>query len=128
MKQFLKIFLFEPKQTKTQSVSVCFTKTKNIFFGLFRCFGPVLKQTKQTEFCQNKPKQTEKISKKHSLLGGPQNRKFFFRLEPKQTKTQSVMVVFRFAFLRNQLIFLRFVSVCFYVSDRYRNNQNKQNL
>ncbi len=39
--------------------SVCFAKPKNIFsvcFGLFRCFGPVLKQPKQTELCRNKPK------------------------------------------------------------------------
>ncbi len=43
--------------------SVCFAKQKNIFFGLFRCFGPVLKQPKQTEFSRNKPKQTEKIPK-----------------------------------------------------------------
>jgi hypothetical protein len=50
--------------------SVCFAKPKNICFGLFRCSGPV---TKQTEFSQNKPKQTEKIFKKRSLLGGPRN-------------------------------------------------------
>jgi hypothetical protein len=48
---------FEPKQTKTQSVSsvflVCFfAKPKNFFpvcFGLFRCFGPVSKRPKQIE-------------------------------------------------------------------------------
>jgi hypothetical protein len=95
-------FRFEPKQTETQSVSVCFAKPKNVFFGLFRCFGPALKQPKQTE----QPKQTRKIFKKRSLLRGPQNREFFFRLEPKHTKTQSVLVVFRLAFSRNQQIFL----------------------
>jgi hypothetical protein len=82
-------FRFEPKQTETQSVSVvfrfvsqnqktlfsvCFAKPKNFVFGLFRCFGPVSKQPKQTAFSRDKPKQTEKISKKRSLLGGPRNR------------------------------------------------------
>jgi hypothetical protein len=52
--------------------SVCFAKPKNILsvsFGLIWRFGPVSKQPKQTELCQNKPKQTEKMSKKRSLLG-----------------------------------------------------------
>jgi hypothetical protein len=55
---------------------------------LFRCFGPVLKQ----------PKQTEKTYKQRSLLGYPRNNDFFFRFEPKQTETQSVSVVFQFVF------------------------------
>jgi hypothetical protein len=45
---------FEPKQTKTQSGSVVFwfaflRNQKILFFGLFRCFGPVSIQPKQTE-------------------------------------------------------------------------------
>ncbi len=48
---------FELKQTKNQSVSVdfwfAFLQNQKIFFtvcfGLFPCFGPVLKQPKQTE-------------------------------------------------------------------------------
>ncbi len=40
---------------------------KHFFFGLFRCFGPALKQPKQTELCQNKPK---KSIKKRFLSGG----------------------------------------------------------
>jgi hypothetical protein len=59
-------------------LSVCFAKPKNVFFGLFRCFGPVSKHPKQTEFCQNKPKQTENISKKRSLLGGSSKPLIFF--------------------------------------------------
>jgi hypothetical protein len=50
--------------------------------------------------------------------------KCFFRFEPKHNETQSVSVVFRFV-SRNQKIFF---SVCFGVSDWYRNNQNKQNI
>ncbi len=47
-------FWFEPKQTETQPVLVAFrfvffAKPNKIFFGLFRCFGPVSKQPKQTE-------------------------------------------------------------------------------
>ncbi len=72
---------------------------------MFWCFELVLTQPKQTEFCRNKPKQTEKISNKRSLLGGPRNREFFSRLEPKQIETQSVSVVFWLAFLGNQQIF-----------------------
>ncbi len=45
---------FEPKQTEIQSVSVVFwfVFSRNppiFFFGLFRCFGMVSKQSKQTE-------------------------------------------------------------------------------
>ncbi len=101
-----KNFRFEPKQTETQSVSVVFRfvlqNQKTFFFGLFRCFRPLSKQPKQTEFSGNKPKKT---SKKCSLLGVPRNRYFFSRFEPKQTETQSVLVVFWFAFLRNQKFF-----------------------
>jgi hypothetical protein len=85
-------FRFEPKQTETQSVSVV--------FGLFWCFGPVSKQPKQTEFSRNKPKQTKIISKKRCLLGGPQNRKFFFSVRPETNQ--------------NSICFGSF-SVCFFV-------------
>ncbi len=57
-----------------------------------------------------------------SIQGVLETTKFFFRFKPKQTKTQSVSVVFRFV-SRNQKTFF---SVCFGVSDRYRNNRNKQ--
>ncbi len=39
-------------------VSVCFVKPKQIFFGLFRCFESILKQSKQTELFRNEPKQS----------------------------------------------------------------------
>jgi hypothetical protein len=42
---------------------VCFAKPKNYFFGLFRCFGPVLKQPKLTDLFRNKLKQTEKTKR-----------------------------------------------------------------
>jgi hypothetical protein len=52
-KQLIFFPRFELKQTETQSVSVVFWfvfwQAQKIFFGLFRCFRPVLKQPKQTE-------------------------------------------------------------------------------
>jgi hypothetical protein len=60
-------FRFEPKQTETQSVSVVFrfvSRNQKTFFsdcfGLFRCFGSVSKQPKQTQLCQNKQKNLQK--------------------------------------------------------------------
>jgi hypothetical protein len=60
-------FRFEPKQTETQSVSVVFRLVSqnqktffSVCFSLFRCFGPVSKQPKQTEFSQNKPEKSPK--------------------------------------------------------------------
>jgi hypothetical protein len=44
--------------------SVCFTKPITIFFGLFRHFGPVLKQQKQTDMFRNKPKKYIRNKKK----------------------------------------------------------------
>ncbi len=111
-------FRFEPKQTETRSVSVVFrfvSRIKKFFsvcLGLFRCFGPVCKQLKQTE----------KTSKMLSIRV-PSKQLLFFWFEPKKTETQSVSVVFQFIFSRNKKNF----SVCFGVSDRYRNNRNKQN-
>ncbi len=57
-------------------------------------------------------------------LGCPRNNQSFFWFKPKQTETQSVLVVFQFV-SRNQKTFF---SVCFGVLDWYRNNQNKQNF
>jgi hypothetical protein len=41
---------------------VCFAIPKNNFFGLFRCFGSVSKQPKQTDLFRNKPKKTNTMS------------------------------------------------------------------
>ncbi len=87
--------------------SVCFVKPKKTFFGLFQC-GIETTETNR------------KSSKQRSLLGYPQNNKFFFRFEP---KPGCFSVVFFFS--RNPP---KIFSVCFGVSDQYWNNQNKQNL
>ncbi len=64
-----KKFGFEPKQTETRSVSVCFVKPKIINFDLFRfvsVFRPYIETTetntvsKQTETNRNNPKFSEK--------------------------------------------------------------------
>ncbi len=103
-------FQFEPKQTETRSVSVVFwfvSRNQKTFFsvcfGWFRCFGPVSKQPKQTELSRNKPKKSPKNVLYQGVL---ENGNFFSRFELKQTATQSVSVVFWFAFSRNHQIFL----------------------
>ncbi len=82
--------------------SVCCAKPKTLFsvcFGLFRCFGPVLKQPKQTELCRNKPKKSQKNVLYYRVL---KTVNFFSRFEPKQTGNKFVLVVFRFAFSQKQ--------------------------
>jgi hypothetical protein len=108
-----------------------------LFFGLFRetkkhffqfvsvCFG-VSDRYRNNRNKQNFLETNRKnLQKTFSIRGS--SKQFFFFLSVR-TETQSVSVVFRFAFLRNQQNFFRFVAVCFDVSDRYHNNRNKQNL
>jgi hypothetical protein len=75
------------------------------FFSV--CFGVF----ETTEPNRTLSKQTEKIAKKHCLLGVLETVNFFSRFEPKQTETQSVSVVFRFVFSRKQKFVFRFVSL-----------------
>jgi hypothetical protein len=83
---------------------------------LFRCFGPVFKQ----------PKQTEKISKKQiSIRVSSKQLIFFFSSNRNKPKLYLFRLFFALFFSRSQT---KFFSVCFGVSDRYRNNLNKQNL
>jgi hypothetical protein len=56
-------------------------------------------------------------------LGCPGNNKNKFWFEPKQTEKRSVLCLFRFV-SRNQK---QNISVCFGVSNLYRNKRNKQN-
>ncbi len=102
-----------------------FRETKKPFFRFVSVFRTGIKTTETKRIFS---KQTEKISKKSFLLGVLKTVNFFSQFEPKQIETQSVSVVFWFAFLGNQKFVFQFVSVCFTVSDRYRNNRNKQNF
>jgi hypothetical protein len=49
------------------SFSVCFAKPITMFFGLFRGFGPVSKQPKQTDLFRNKPKNRQKYIRNKTL-------------------------------------------------------------
>jgi hypothetical protein len=109
-------FRFEPKRTETNRNSICFgcfsicfakpNKFFSVCFSLFRCFGPVSKQPKQTKTNQkNLQKQISfRVSSKQLI---------FFRFEPKQTETQPVSIVFRFVFSRNQTKFFCGLFRCF---------------
>jgi hypothetical protein len=116
-------FFLVPTETNRNSIcfacfSVCFTKPKNIYFGLFWCFGLVLKQPKRTELCQNKLKK----SPKNLLYKGFSKQLIFFSgFEP---KLNLFRLFFGFFSQNQQFVF----SVCFGVSDLYQNNRNKQNL
>ncbi len=104
--------------------SVCFAKPKLTFFRFVLCFGPVSKQTKQTKLCRYKLKQTEKISKKRFILGDPRNSKNFFLGLHRNKPKLNLFRLFFCLFFATQIFFL----VCYGVSDRYRNNRNKQSL
>jgi hypothetical protein len=67
------IFFFDTKQTETHSVSVVFSlfrETKKHFFWFVSVFRTGIETT---ETNRTLSKQTEKISKKRSLLGGSRN-------------------------------------------------------
>jgi hypothetical protein len=72
--------IFFSVRTETNRNSICFgcfsvyfAKPKNIFFGLFRFVSVFRIGIETTETNRIFSKQTEKISKKRSLLGGPRN-------------------------------------------------------
>ncbi len=104
-------FRFEPKQTKTQSVSVVFrfvSQSQQIFFRFVRCFGPVSKQPKQTEFSGNKPK------KSHKNLGVLKTVDFFLGLNRKKPKLNLFWLFFGLLFRetpKNFSVGFLFVSV-----------------
>jgi hypothetical protein len=126
------------------------SKQSNFFFGsnrtkprlnLFRLFFGLFCETKKhffqfvsvfrtnIETIRIFSKQTKKISKKRSLLGGPRNRKFFFLGSNRnKAKLNLFQLIFGLLFRETKKFFFRFVLVSFDISDRYQNNRNKQNL
>ncbi len=96
-------------RTETSWNSICYVKPKTIFFGLFRCFGQVSKQLKQTELCQNKLEQTEKtekISKKTFSIRGSSKQLFFFLgLNRNKPKLSLFRLFFGLFFCRTQKFF-----------------------
>ncbi len=112
----------KPKLNLFRLFSVCFAKPKNLFFGLFRCYGLVSKQPKQTEFSRKQTKTNRKnLPKTFSNRGFSKPLIFFSRFKP---KLNLFRLFFGLLFEKPKKIF----SVCFDFSDRYRNNRNNQNL
>ncbi len=85
--------------------SVCFAKLNNFFsvcFGLFRCFGQVFKQ----------PKQTEKISKKQISIRVSSKQLIFFSVRTETNWNSTCFNCFSLCFFREtKQNFFRFVSV-----------------
>ncbi len=99
-----------------------FRETKNIFFGLFWCFGLVSKQPKQKDILS---KQTEKISLKTFSIRGSQKPLIFF-LGSNQNKPKLIRFRLFFGLLFRETP--KFFSGLFRCFGPYRNNRNKQNL
>ncbi len=121
------IFFSVQTETNRNSIcfgcfSVCFAKPKIIFFGLFRCFGLVSKQPKQTEFKQNFLETNRKNLQK---IWGSSKPFFFFSVRTETNRNSICFGCFSVCFFGKPK---KHFSVCFDVSDQYQNNQNKQNL
>jgi hypothetical protein len=90
--------------------SVCFVKPNKFFFGLFRFFGPVSKQPKQTK---TNRKNLQKANLYEVVL---ETINFFLGSNQNKPKLNLFWLFFGLFFSRNQT---KFFSVCFGVSDRY---------
>jgi hypothetical protein len=110
-----KKFRFQPKQTETQSVSVVFrfvSRNQKTFFLVCFCVSDQYRNNRNKQHILETNRNKPKKSPTNVLYEGVLETVIFFsRFEPKQTKIQSVSVVFQFAFSRNPKIFFRFVSV-----------------
>jgi hypothetical protein len=125
----IKFFFSVRTETNQNSIclgcfSVCFAKPKNIFsvgYGLFRCFGPVLKQPNKQNFVETNRKN---LKKTFSIRGSSKPLIFFLSSNRNKPKINLFPLFFGLLFRETKIFF----PVCFDVSDRYQNNQNKQNL
>ncbi len=63
-----------------------------------------------------------------TYIGCPRNNQIFFSVWTETNWNLICFGCFSICFAKPKNIFFRFVSVCFGVSDRYRNNLNKQNF
>jgi hypothetical protein len=139
--QISSLHLFSALRVSSKQSNFFFGSNRNkpklnlfrLFFGLF-CktnkhffrFVSVFETTARNRILS---KQTEKIFKKRSLLVGPRNLLIFFSVSHRNKPKLSLFRLFFGLLFRETKIFLfRIVSACFNVSDRYRNNRNKQNL
>ncbi len=90
--------IFFSVRTETQSVSVVFrfvSRNQKTFFSMFRT------SIETTETNRIFSKQTEKISKKLSLLRGPRNRKFFFLVRTEKNRNSICFSCFSVCFFAN---------------------------
>jgi hypothetical protein len=120
------------------------SKQSNFVFGsnrnepklnLFRLFFGLFRETKQNFFRFDsvfrtgiETTETIKTNRKNlqkQISIRMSSKQFFFSVRTETNRTQPDLVVFRFVFWQKQTTFF---SVCFGVSDQYRNNRNKQNL
>ncbi len=108
--------------------SVCFAKPKYIFFGLFRFDSVFRTCIETTETNRTLSKQTETNQKNlrntFSIRGSSKQLIFFLGLNRNKPKLNLFWLFFGMFFRQAP----KFFSVCFGVSDQYRNNRNKQNL
>jgi hypothetical protein len=105
--------------------SVCFAKPKNIFLV---CFG-VSDRYRNNQNIQNTVETNRKNLHKTFSIRGSWNRLIcFLGSNRNKPKLNLFRLFFGLLFRETKRIFFWFVSVCFDVSDRYQNNQNKQNL
>jgi hypothetical protein len=106
-------FIFSVR-TETNQNSICFgcfsicLQNQNTFFRF------VLDQYQNNRNKQNFVHTNRKNVQEMFSIRGCSNQN--------KSETQSVSVVFRNVLSRNQKVLFRFISVCFSVSDRYRNN------
>jgi hypothetical protein len=115
-------------ETNQNSVSVVFrfvSRNQKTFFLV--CFG-VLDRYWNNRNKQNLIETNRKnLRKTFSSRGSSKPLIFFLGLNRNKPKLNLFRLFFSLLFRKTQKFFLRFVSVCFDVSDRYRNNWNKQN-
>jgi hypothetical protein len=103
-----------------------FRETKKQFFRFVSVFRTGIETTKTNRIFS---KQTEKnLQKTFSNRGSSKSLIFFLGSNRNKPKLNLFWMFFGLLFHETQQKIFRFVSVYFDVSERYRNNQNKQNL
>ncbi len=116
-KQSIFFFRFKPKLNLFWLFFSLFRETKKHFFRFVSVFRTGIETTQTNRTLSKQTKSNQKnLQKMFSIRGSSKQLKFFSRFKPKQTETQSVLVVFRFVFSQNQKFFsglFRFVLVCF---------------
>ncbi len=102
-----------------------FRKTKKHFFRFVSVFRTGIETTKTNRTLSKQTKTNRKnLQKMFSIRGSSKQLIFFLGLNRNKPKLNLFRLFFGLFFAKPKILF----SVCFGVSDRYRNNRNKQNL